>query len=158
MGEGPVHCHDSSAWIKCGTFIWVKIMESYMSLSMSAFRNEPKWKVTTGRSWGGRQGCWNGNWVTMRPPNGWPAIKQRQNSLSSSIKQLKTPFSHCHFFVFLFTSRSWETPMYKAKTAAEEYPWDFTVAYVYSECLIMEHQNVVWPIFQKLSNVTINHD
>ena len=61
QGEGPLVCHDSSAWIKCGTLIWVKIMESYMSLGMSAFHSRPKWKVTAGRGWGGGQRCWNGN-------------------------------------------------------------------------------------------------
>lgn len=59
--------HDSLAWIKCGTLIWVKIMESYMSLNTSAFSRRLKWKVTTGHSRGGRRGCWNENWVTTRP-------------------------------------------------------------------------------------------
>lgn len=67
QGEGLVVCHDSSAWIKCGTLIWVKIMESYMSLSMSAFHSRPKWKVTAGRGWGGGRRCWNGNQATTRP-------------------------------------------------------------------------------------------
>lgn len=59
-------CHDSSAWIKCGTLIWVKIMESYMSLSMSAFHSGPKWKATAGRGWGGGHRRWNGNQATTR--------------------------------------------------------------------------------------------
>lgn len=57
QGRGGMVCHDSSAWIKCGTLIWVKIMESYMSLSMSVFHRVAKWKVTAGRAWGGRQRC-----------------------------------------------------------------------------------------------------
>lgn len=65
-GEGLMLCHDSLPWIKFGTLIWVKIMEFYMSLSMSAFHKSPKWKVTTGCRWRGRQGCQNGNWVTTR--------------------------------------------------------------------------------------------
>lgn len=67
MGEGPLVGHDSFAWIKCGTLIWVKIMESYMSLNMSAFHSRPKWKVMAGRCRRGRgQKFWNGNQVTMR--------------------------------------------------------------------------------------------
>lgn len=66
-GGPPVFFHDSCAWIKCGTLIWVKIMESYMSLSMSVFHSRPKWKVTAGRDRGGWQRCWNGNQATTRP-------------------------------------------------------------------------------------------
>lgn len=65
-GSGLVVCNDSPSWIKCGTLIWRKIMESYMSLSMSAFQSRSKWKVTAIRGWGGWQRCWNGNRATMR--------------------------------------------------------------------------------------------
>lgn len=65
QGEGLL-CHDSPAWIKCGTLIWVKIMESYMSLSMSAFLNRPKWELTAGRSRRGGQRWRNKSQVTTR--------------------------------------------------------------------------------------------
>lgn len=38
-----------------------------MSLSMSAFSTKSKWKVTAGRSQGGRREGWNGNCVTAGP-------------------------------------------------------------------------------------------
>lgn len=80
--QGGGFCHDSSAWIKCGTLIWVKIMESYMSLTMSAFHSRPKWKVTAGCDRGrGGQRFWNGNQVTMRPSL-WLTLSQAEPGLT----------------------------------------------------------------------------
>lgn len=99
--EGPVVCNDSSAWIKCGTLIWVKIMESYMSLNMSAFHRGPKWKVMAGRSWGGRKRCWNGNWVAPRPSL-WLTCSQMEDELAVIQHQAAKNFilSYSAFFFF----------------------------------------------------------
>lgn len=85
--RGGWFCHDSSAWIKCGTLIWVKIMESYMSLTMSAFHNGQKWKVTAACDGGrGGQRFWNGNQVTTRPSL-WLTLSQAEPGLTVTKRQ-----------------------------------------------------------------------
>lgn len=101
-GTGLLVCHDSSSWIKCGTLIWVKIMESYMSLSMSAFHSRPKWKVTAGRGRGGRQRCWNGNQATMRPSL-WLTRSQAEPGLTV-IKHQAAKNLHPLISVFVYLS------------------------------------------------------
>lgn len=87
--RGLLVCNDSSAGIKCGTLIWVKIMESYMSLSMSAFHSMPEWKVTAGRASRGGQRCRMGIRRPWGRPCGWPAVRLSGDSLSSHNEQLE---------------------------------------------------------------------
>lgn len=107
--EGPVVCNDSSAWIKCGTLIWVKIMESYMSLNMSPFHRGTKWKVMAGRSWGGRKRCWNGNWVAVRPSL-WLTCSQIEDELAVIQHQAAKNFilAYSAFFdLFAYGMQQW---------------------------------------------------
>lgn len=101
-GEGPLLRRDSSAWIKCGTLIWVKIMESYMSLDMSGFHSGPKWKVTVSRDRGGGQRCRNGIRATAGSSS-WLTRSQAAPGLAViDIKELK--ISICSLSVFVYLS------------------------------------------------------
>lgn len=103
-------------------------MESYMSLNMSAFHTGSKWKVTIGHSWGGREGCWNGNWVTMRPSL-WLTWNQTEAELTvihhQEAKNYILSLSALYvLFTFLLKGNSFEVWMLNSLGC------DFTLAWI----------------------------